>query len=109
MIRLSDLKIDPASLGTNLMLTDIRPVYDYKSGSRTDDVIGYKYEVACPEHHLEKITIKISGNQQIEMKEGSFPVVEFRGLEIKVYVINGDVRLTATADKILQKQGGQGQ
>ena len=42
------------------------------------------------------------------MKEGSFPVVEFRGLEIKVYVINGDVRLTASADKILQKQG-QGQ
>ena len=54
MIRLSDLKIDPTSLGTNLMLTDIRPVYDYKDGSRTDDVIGYKYIIACPEHRLEK-------------------------------------------------------
>lgn len=104
MIKLADLRIDPNSLGGNLMLTGVRPVYDYKEGERTDKIIGFKYEVACPKHSLEKITVKIQGEQQLEFNEGNFPIVEFRGLQIRAYVIGGDVRLSATADKILQKQ-----
>ena len=53
-MRLSDLTIDPRSLGEKLWLVDVTPAYEYKEGVRTDNISGYRYAVALPERGLDK-------------------------------------------------------
>lgn len=98
MISISNLKIDPASLGENLMLTDVTPHFDYNGAEKT--LVGFKYKVACPFHKLETITIKIAGKKQLEAEDGIFPIVKFSNLEIKVYIIDGKPVISATATAI---------
>lgn len=99
-MELSDLRIDPASLGKNLMLTDIGPVYRYENNKRTEDIIGYRYTVACPRLGLEKVGVKVAGNQRVTKPDDTFPVVEFIGLSLKAYVFNGQAQVTATAEDV---------
>ena len=66
MLNIRNLKIDNASLGTKKLLVDISPAYEYKDNKRTDNVTGYRYTVALPEHGLEKLGVKIEGRQLID-------------------------------------------
>lgn len=106
MINIQDLRIDPKSLGNSFLLTDITPVVEYKDGKRTDNVVGYRYEVAVVAHKLNKIGIKIDGPKQLELQE--MQSVVFTGLEIKMYqdFKSNQVRLTATAESIKFAKGG---
>lgn len=61
MLSIRDLKIDPASLGSTMLLVDVLPVYAYNSGVRSDTVTGFRYMVALPSHALEKLGVKIDG------------------------------------------------
>ena len=70
MLNIRDLRIDPASLGSKKLLVDISPAYEYKDGKRTDNLTGYRYTVALPEHGLDKISVRIDGKQLIEKPEG---------------------------------------
>ena len=97
---ISKLKIDPSSLGNNLMLTDVNPVYKYENHARTDEVIGYRYTVACPKLDLEKVGIKVEGAQKVDKPASGFPIVDFVDMEIKLYVINGDAQISATAKDV---------
>lgn len=103
MLSLNNIKIDPKSLGDKLILTSVSPFYKYEGGVRGTEVIGYRYDIACVIHGLEKISVKIEGPQQIQMNDGDdYPFVRFEGIQIKAYVINGTVNLSATADKIIE-------
>ena len=42
-MKLSDLVIDPASLGKRFWPVDVIPSYAYQNGQRTDTVTGYRY------------------------------------------------------------------
>jgi hypothetical protein len=66
MLKLNDLRIDPISLGHELLLVDIMPCYAYINGNKTDSINGYCYVVAMPEHNLEKIGVKIAGKKLME-------------------------------------------
>lgn len=96
MINIRDLRIDPASLGGRMLLVDITPAYVYKDGIKTKDISGYKYAVALPEHHLEKITVKIDGEQQIDLPNG-YVDVAFVGLEVVPYEMQGHIQIAAKA------------
>lgn len=96
------LMIAPKCLGDNLMLTSVSPYKKYVDGKATDEVEGYRYTVACPALDLEKIGVKIKGKQQMQNPEGSFPIVRFTDLEIKPYVMNGSLGVTATATAITE-------
>lgn len=50
MLSIRDVKIDNASLGQKKLLTDVQPAYEYKDGKRTDNITGYRYEVALVSH-----------------------------------------------------------
>ena len=63
---ITDLIIDPKSLGNKLWLVDVVPVYEYKDNKRTENIIAYRYIVAMPEKNLDKINVKIEGKQLIE-------------------------------------------
>lgn len=99
MLRLSDLKIAPESLGSKLLLTDVRPVYEYKDGVRTDRVTGYRYMTVLPEKSFEKLGVKIEGPQQLDKPDGYAEVV-FDGLEIYAYVSGGQIQVGARATGI---------
>ena len=88
---ITDLIIDPKSLGTKLWLVDVMPVYEYRNNRRTENVTGYRYVVAMPERNLDKISIKIEGKKQMEQPIG-YAEVTFHGLEVFIYWMNGQQR-----------------
>ena len=100
MISITDLRIDSKSLGEGLMLTDVVPYYDYSKDGKDKALAGYKYKIVCPAHKLESISVKIAGAKQMEPEDGTFPVVRFSGMEIRVYVIDGKGVISATATGI---------
>lgn len=59
MLKITDLKIEPTSLGDVFLLAEISPSYEYKDGERTTNINGYKYSVALPKLRFEKISIKV--------------------------------------------------
>lgn len=99
MLNIRNLKIDPTSLGEKMLLVDITPAYEYKDGRRLDNVTGYRYIVALPEHGLEKLGVKIDGKQLLEKPDG-FAEVEFSGLEVFAYEAQGKTQISARATGI---------
>ena len=49
-MKITDLIIDPRSLGNKLWLVEVTPAYEYgKDERRTDTITGYRYSVALPD------------------------------------------------------------
>ena len=84
MLKITDVIIDPCTLGDKLWLVDVHPAYSYIDGHRTDTITGYRYTVALPEKNLEKIAVRIDGEQKIEAPNG-FVEVTFQNLELYIY------------------------
>ena len=99
MLNIRDLRIDPASLGEKMLLVEIIPAYEYKDGVKTSNIGGYRYVVALPKHNLEKISVKIDGEQLMDKPEG-FVEVEFENLEVLAYEMRGNVQISARATGI---------
>lgn len=95
-MKLSDLIIDPASLGKRFWLVDVIPSYAYQNGQRTDTVTGYRYTVALPDKGLDKINVRIDGDQQMDAPV-SFVEVRFAELEPYLYWSGGEYHLGARA------------
>lgn len=106
MLKVTDLRIDPASLGKEFLLADITPSYDYKDGERTQNVNGYKYSVALPAVRFEKVSVKIpleKKNTALFDISESIPTgikVGFKNIEVKTYFLNGNINVTASADDV---------
>lgn len=96
------LRISPRSLGDKMLLAQVVPFRKYIDGKPSDEVEGYRYVVALPAHNLDKISVKIPGKQQMDDPAGGFPAVTFTGLEVKPYVMNGQLQVTATATAIAE-------
>lgn len=105
-MEIQDLKIDAnATVGKKLLLTEVLPSFKYEKGTRTDEVSGFKYVVAMAERHLEKLSVKIDGDLQLEMPENDYPLVKFDGLELSIYKIANEYRVAAKAKSISQVKG----
>lgn len=98
-MKLTDLIIDPSSLGSKLWLVGVTPAYEYKDGRRTENIVGYRYSVALPERNLEKINVKIDGKQLMEAPDG-FEDVVFDGLRLFIYWSQGQPQVGARATGI---------
>ena len=48
-MKITDLIIDPKSLGEKLWLVEVTPAYEYRNNQRTENVTGYRYAVAMPD------------------------------------------------------------
>ena len=104
MLKITDLKIDINSLGGNFLLVDIVPFYTYKDGEKTDTLEGYRYDIALPKHKMEKLGVKITDTTPlIDISKDEIPMlrqVNFEGLEVSSYYMQGNVNLKATATAI---------
>ena len=98
-MKITDLMISPKSLGEKLWLVGVFPAYEYKDGRRTDTILGYRYSVALPERGLDKIDVRIDGQQQAESPDG-YVEVRFDGLEVFIYWSRGDYHVGARANGI---------
>lgn len=87
-MKLTDLIVSPKSLGDKLWLVDVSPAYEYKDGKRTDTVLGYRYSVALPEKGLDKVDVRIDGQQQAEAPNG-YAEVRFDGLGSVYLLVQG--------------------
>lgn len=77
------------------------------NGERGIERIDTRYEVALPKLGLEKITVKVAGEQTIPeeiLKDSEFTFVQFLELEAHFYVISGNVGISALAKEILCKK-----
>ena len=95
-MKITDLIIDPKSLGNRLWLVDVSPAYEYQNNRRTDTILGYRYAVAMPEKGLDKINVRIDGDQQIEAPNG-YAEVRFDNLEVFIYWSQGQPQVGARA------------
>ncbi len=98
-MKLTDLIIAPSSLGNKLWLVDVTPAYAYVNRQRTDNITGYRYSVALPEKNLDKIVIKIEGEQRMEAPNG-YVEVRFDNLELYLQWYRGDYMVTGRATGI---------
>lgn len=96
---MQDIIIDTRTLGSTLLLVDVLPAYEYKDNKRTENIIGYKYAVAMPEHGLDKISVKIEGKKLMEAPD-SYVEVQFKDLELFMYMMNGKAEIGARAKGI---------
>ena len=69
-MKITDLIIDPRSLGSKLWLVEVSPAYEYQNNRRTDTVLGYRYTVAMPEKGLDKINVRIDGDKRMDAPDG---------------------------------------
>ena len=70
MLNIRDLRIDPASLGKEMLLVDIIPMYEYRDNCRTDNLVAHRYIVSLPEQGLETLSERIYLQQQKDKTEG---------------------------------------
>lgn len=103
-LRITDLKVDVASLGGDFILTDIRPYYEYKDGERTTNLLGYNYSCALPKLKFEKINIKVEQKKPLidieEVQIGTNTLVTFKGLTVGSYFMKGNIHIKANAESI---------
>ena len=98
-MKITDLIIDPRSLGSKLWLVEVSPAYEYRENRKTDTVLGYRYSCALPERGLDKVDVRIDGQQQAEAPDG-YVEVRFDNLEVFIYWSKGDYRVGAKATGI---------
>ena len=105
-LKITDLRIDPTSLGETFLLADITPSYEYKDGARTDKLDGYRYSVVLPAHKMEKLSVKVSNKiplVDIGNSEG-IPIgtaVKFSNLEVGSYYSKTQgICITSKADSV---------
>ena len=98
-LKITEVVVDPMSLGSKLWLVDVTPAYEYRNGQRTDTILGYRYTVALPEKNLDKIDVRIEGQQQMEAPDG-YVEVRFDALEVSIHWFRGDYCVGAKAKGI---------
>lgn len=102
-INVRDLAIDIRVLGDEYILTAVNPTYEYVSGQRTSNVIGYRYTITLPQCGYAMLDVKIAGVQQIELKAGETMPVVFDDLTVRPYVNyrnHNNLAVTASATGI---------
>lgn len=100
MLKITDLIIDPRSLGSKLWLVDVSPAYEYdKFNQRTETILGYRYSIALPDLGLEKISVRIDGKQLIDSPNG-YVEVDLQDLEVFIYWSKGQYCVGARATGI---------
>ena len=89
-MRITDLQVDPKSLGNKFWLVGVTAAYEYKNNVRTDNVVGYNYEIALPERGLDKIRVKIDGAKLVNAPENGYVEARLENLDVFIFWSRGD-------------------
>ena len=89
-VSLSGLHILPDDLGSEFLVTGVRPFYLYENGERTDKIGGYKYMTVLPAKGFAKADVKVPGSPRLDVSPGEYVPVRYDGLEAKLYYDNNN-------------------
>ena len=81
-MKITDLIIDPKSLGNELWLVEMSPASIRISIRRTDTVLVYRCTVVLPKNARKKLCI--DGEKRMDIP-GGYVEVRFDGLEVFIY------------------------
>lgn len=90
----------PSELG-ELWCTGVVPAYEYVNGSKTDNIIGYKYNIVAIDCDAQAFSVKIAGEKQLDEIEGHVNV-QLVNANFIIYSLNGRIGVSAKADKIIK-------
>lgn len=103
-MKLKNCIIVPAHPDCTYLLTNVAPSYLYANGVRTGETDGWRYTVLIPQLGYDTLTVKISGAKQMDVS-GPNTYVAFDGLEIKPYIIDGKLIVSAHATGVRPTKG----
>lgn len=103
------------TIGTTLVLlgvTERKEVIKKEDGTfdKTDNILGYNYEVVCLERKFEKVIVKTEEKRPLFEPDEEIPddaLVAFENLSITPWVKEGWIQLSVKATKciIVEEQG----
>lgn len=103
-MKLQNLYLDLNKSGLNsFLLTGKKPWFNYQNGKRTNEQLGTTYEVALPNHQLDKINVHVKDDNGTV--EPNMQQVKFKNLEAEPYPNYSnpsEVGIRATADAIYE-------
>lgn len=104
-IRNVDLNKENLTKGGRMILTEVRPAYEYKDGKRIDTkVIGLKVKVALEKNVYDTLTVTVADpvdKLSAVLEKADEPVfVDFVGLTARIYTMNGRTDVSAKADSV---------
>jgi len=107
MQMLTKIQLTPQQICGNpngsCILLEISEWKEFVDGKATDNVVGVKLGVVCPDNMYEKLTVKVKGkvvltNEQLQQKGGQLKIA-FKNLTGKFYRTNsGEYGLSCSAD-----------
>ena len=101
MLKITELKIAPESLGQRYLLVGVTPKFEYVNNTKTDKIIAYGYTIALPDKAFEKIVVKIDGDKILDVPEGrGYAEVRFDDLRLSLYFRDGTYHLAAAASGV---------
>ena len=104
MIKSKDIILDVAKMTNNeFLLAEIVPNFPYVDGKKSDMQQGFKYVVVLPKLRLEKMSVVVNNNIPLVNLDKDIPTgakVGFENLEMSLYLMNGNIGISAKADKI---------
>ena len=92
--------------GGPMVLTDVKPGYEYKDGQRSDKVVSLKVAVVFPSNGYDTQTVAVADtvdrlSAALSKATPEHPVyVAFKGFKARVYVMNGRAGVSAKADSV---------
>lgn len=91
--------------GGRMILTEVRPAYEYKDGQRNDKkVIGLKVTVVMEKNFYDTLTVTVSDPTDALspiLAKAETPVyVDFTGFTARIYTMNGHTDVSAKAESV---------
>lgn len=104
MIKPKDIILDVQAMTNNeFLLAEIVQHFPYLDGKKSEIQQGLKYVVVIPTLRLEKISVFVNNNIPLVNLDKDIPTgskVCFENLEMSLYLMNGNIGISAKADKI---------
>lgn len=70
----------------SMIAISVRPYNEYVENKRTNNILGYRYDVVLPEHGYTEMSVKIPGPKTLDIADGASIPVKFDDLRVRPYV-----------------------
>lgn len=99
------LSKDNLTKGGGMILTGVRPAYEYNGNTRSDKVIGLKVSVVLEKNAYDTLAVTVADpvdklSAVLEKANGAPVYVDFVGLTARVYSMNGRTDVSAKAESV---------
>ena len=101
-----NITIEQVAGSDNVLITDVREVFKYENGKRTDTLEGYRYNAVAPDNKFQQLNIKTAKPyvtpEQLAAAKGGVIKVRVKGFQGRFYRprASRDYLFTSTAEAL---------